>query len=69
MCLKKNIFKEMVEDTKGIIRNRKLKRTDNAMAKKNKRTNNDLQHITHKSQDRATRFKKKNILLNNNSEL
>ena len=67
----------MLEDTKGIIRNRKSKipkgiirsrkskRTDNAMAK---RTNNDLQNSIHKSKDRATQFFK-NILLNNNSEL
>jgi hypothetical protein len=58
-------FWEMLEDTKGIIRSRKSKRTDNAMAK---RTNNDLQNIIHKTKDRATRFFK-NILLNNNSEL
>ena len=40
---------EELENAKGVIR-----RTDNAMAKR-KRTNNDLQIITQKNKDRATR--------------
>jgi malic enzyme len=38
------------EDTKGVIRNRKLKKDTqhNGQKKKDKKTNNDLQNITHK---------------------
>ena len=45
------------EDTKGAIRIRKLKknRQNNGDRKKDKRTNNDLQNITHKTKDRGTR--------------
>ena len=39
---------EEFEDTKGVIRIRKSKRTDNTMAKR-KRTNNDLHNMTHKT--------------------
>jgi hypothetical protein len=43
-------------DIKGLIRSRKSKK-DNTLAenKKDKRTNNDLQNITQKTKDRATR--------------
>ena len=41
------IFKEMFEDTKGVIRSRKSKeRQYNGQKKKDKRTNNGLQNIT-----------------------
>jgi hypothetical protein len=43
------LIHEELENAKGVIR-----RTDNAMAKR-KRTNNDLQIITQKNKDRATR--------------
>jgi hypothetical protein len=41
------VYKEEFEDTKGVIRIRISRRTDNTMAKrkKGKRTNNDLQNI------------------------
>jgi len=41
------LFQEEFEDTKGVIRIRKLKtnRQHNGQMKKNKRTNNDLQNI------------------------
>ena len=43
------------EDTKGVIRSRKLKdRQYNDLKKKDKRTNNDLQNITQKNKDRIT---------------
>ena len=45
------------EDTKGVIKIRKSKkdRQHNSQKKKDKRTNNDLQNITHKTKDRVTR--------------
>ena len=45
------------EDTKGVIKIRKSKkdRQHNGQKKKDKRTNNDLQNITHKTKDRVTR--------------
>ena len=45
------------EDTKGVIRRRKVKKTDNTMAeeKKDKRRNNDVQNTTEETKDRATR--------------
>ena len=43
------LMQEELENAKGVIR-----RTDNAMAKR-KRTNNNLQIITQKNKDRATR--------------
>jgi len=44
------------EDTKGVIRIRKSKqdRQHNGQKKKDKRTNNDLQNITHNTKDRVT---------------
>ena len=49
--------KEKFEDTRGVIRIRKWKkdRRHNCQKKKDKRTNNDLQNITHKTKDRVTR--------------
>ena len=53
------IVKEKFEDTYGVIRIRKSKnRQHNDLKKKVQkecRTNNDLQHITHKTKDRGTR--------------
>ena len=50
--------KKKFEDTTGAIRNRVNRRTNNAMAKRqkknDKRTNNDIQNITQKTKDRAT---------------
>jgi hypothetical protein len=45
--------KEELEDTKEVIRIRKSKknRQHNGQKKKDKRTNNDLQNITHKTKD------------------
>jgi len=49
-------IQEEFEDTKGVIRIRKSKRDrqHNGQKKKNKRTNNNLQNITQKINDRAT---------------
>jgi hypothetical protein len=49
--------KKEFEDTKGVIRVRKSKkdRQRNGQKKKDKRTNNDLQIITHKTKDLVTR--------------
>ena len=46
---------EEFEDTKEVIRVRKSKkdRQHNGQKKKDKRTNNDLQNITHKTKDRV----------------
>jgi hypothetical protein len=51
-------LQEEFEDTKGVIR----RRTDNTMAKKkkDKRTHNDLQKITHKTKDRVNTNPTKN---------
>ena len=47
---------EYFEDTKGVIRICKSKdKQDDGQKKKDKRTNNDLQNITHKTKDRVTR--------------
>ena len=43
---------EEFEDTKWVIRIRKSKK--DGYHKKDKRTNNDLQNITHKTKDRVT---------------
>ena len=45
------------EDIKGVTRSResKMDRQHNGQKKKDKRTNNDLQIITQKTEDRATR--------------
>ena len=49
------LLEEKFEDTKDVIRSRKLKdRQHNGRKKKDERTNNDLQNITQKSEDRAT---------------
>ena len=52
-----NIFQEKFEDTKGVIRIRKLKkdRQYSGQKKKDNRTNNDLQSATQKTNDWATR--------------
>ena len=48
--------KEEFEDTKGVIKIRKSKdRQHNGQKKKDKRINNDLKNITHKTKDRVTR--------------
>jgi len=45
-----------LEDTKAVIRIRKLKdRQHNGQKKKDKWTNNDLKKHTHKTKDRVTR--------------
>jgi hypothetical protein len=46
----------MFEDSKGVIRSRKLKkyRQHNGQKKKDRRTKNDLHNITQKIKDRAT---------------
>jgi hypothetical protein len=48
---------EEFEDTKGVIRihTTKKNRQHNGQQKKDKRTNNDLQNIIHKTQDRVPR--------------
>jgi hypothetical protein len=45
-----------LEDTKGVIRVRKSKKDGQHIRqkKKDKRTNNDIQNITHKTKDRVT---------------
>jgi len=50
-------LKEEFEDTKGVIKIRKSKkvRQHTGQKKKDKRTNNDLQNITHETKDRVTR--------------
>jgi len=49
-------FIEEFEDTKGVIRILNSKnRQHNCQKKKYKRTNKDLQGITHKTKDRVTR--------------
>jgi hypothetical protein len=52
-----NYSKEKFEDTKRVIRIHKSKkdRQHNGQKKKYKRSNNDLQSITHKTKDRVTR--------------
>ena len=48
-------FIEEFEDTKGVIRILNSKnRQHNCQKKKYKRTNKDLQNITHKTKDRVT---------------
>ena len=51
-----NVFKEELEDTKGIIRirNSKERQHNHGQEKKNKRTTNDLPSNTHKTEDRVT---------------
>jgi hypothetical protein len=51
------MLQEMFKDAKGEIRNRisKRERQHNGQKIKGKRTNNDLQNITQKTNDRATR--------------
>ena len=50
------MIKEEFEDTRGTIRIWKSKdRHYNGHKKKDKKTNNDLQNITHKTKDQATR--------------
>jgi hypothetical protein len=44
-----------IGDTKKVIRIRKLKDRQCSGQKKDKRTNNDMQNITHKTKDRGTR--------------
>jgi hypothetical protein len=56
-CFCQSVLKEKFEDTKWVIRRRKTKkdRQHNGQKKKIKRTNNNLQYITQKTKDRATR--------------
>ena len=51
------LYKEEFEDIKWVIRIRisRKNRQHNGQQKKYKRTNNDLQNITHKTKDRVTR--------------
>ena len=54
-------MQEEFEDTKGVIRIRNSKdRRHNGQKKKDKRTNNDLQNITHKTKDRKNTNPTKN---------
>jgi hypothetical protein len=48
----------MFEDTTGVIKifTSKKDRQHNDQQKKDKRTNNDLQNITHKTKDRVNSF-------------
>jgi hypothetical protein len=50
-------FQENIEDTKGVIKNRKSKKDGqyNGQKKMDKRTNSILQNITNKTNDLATR--------------
>ena len=49
-------WEEEFEDTKGLIRISKSKdKQHNGQKKRDKKTNNDLQNITHKTKDRVTR--------------
>jgi hypothetical protein len=49
------LFKEKIEDTKGVIKSRQSKnRQYNSLKKKDKRTNNGLQDFTQKTKDPAT---------------
>jgi len=56
--IKLAIIQEEFIDTKGVIKIRKSNkdRQHNGQKKKDKRTNNDLQNITHKTKDRVTRI-------------
>ena len=46
---------EKFEDIKGLIKNRKQKeRQHNGQKKKDEKTNNDQQNITHKTKDQVT---------------
>jgi len=51
---------EKFEDTKGVIRRRKSKKDRQHNGKKDKRTNNNLHSITHKTKDRVTRTPSEN---------
>jgi hypothetical protein len=55
--VKAKFLEEESDDTKWVIRIRKSKKDSqqNGQMKKDKRTNNDLQNITHKTKDRVTR--------------
>ena len=51
-----SVYQEEFENIEMVIRICKLKdRQHNGQKKKDKRTNNDLQNITHKTKDRVTR--------------
>jgi hypothetical protein len=57
LCAKETVIVlEVLEDTKGVIRNRNSKkdRKYNGQKKRNKGTNNNLQNTTQKTKDRAT---------------
>ena len=45
--------KEKFEDTKGVISSRKIEEVQTTQWPKEKRTNNDLQNITEKNEDRG----------------
>jgi len=52
----KNVKKSLIEDIKGAIQRRKSnKNRQHIGKKKDMRTNTDLQNITRKTKDRATR--------------
>jgi len=54
ICFSINISKNSLKIPKGSWESVNRRRTDNTIAKR-KRTNNDLQNITHKTKDRLTR--------------
>jgi hypothetical protein len=62
LCLKYRLIFRRVWRYKGVIRISKSKkdREHNGQKKKDKRTNNDLQNIAHKTKDRVTRTTLKN---------
>ena len=61
------VFKKSLKIPKGqsACVYRKKDRHHNGQKKKYKRTNNDLQHITHKTKDRVTQTPLISILVNN----
>ena len=53
--ISEKLMQKEIGDTKKVIRIRKLKDRQYSGQKKDKRTNNDMQNITHKTKDRGTR--------------
>jgi hypothetical protein len=50
----KQLSKKRLKVPKGFSESINRRKTDNTMAKKDKRTNKDLQNTTHKAKDRVT---------------
>ena len=48
-------IRKRFEDTKRVIRSRKQEKTDNTMAKRKKKINNDIYNSTQKTKDRTRR--------------